>query len=124
MPGKNLPLISDTLSVAEVLQQTSTGGRRVGAVLLINAGGQLAGIFTDADLAKLLVREGPGALERPIRAVMTATPRRLPHTARVRDAVQLVREWRIDEIPLVDENDRPIGLIDVQDLMAMKVIEE
>ncbi len=120
--GKNLPLISDTLTVDQVLHQTSTGGRRAGAVLIVNAAGQLAGIFTDADLAKLLVRHGSAALAQPIRAVMTSAPRHLPHTARVRDAVQLVREYRIDEIPLVDENDRPVGLIDVQDLMALKVI--
>jgi len=122
--GKNLPLISDALTVDQVLHQTATGGRRAGAVLLVNAAGALAGIFTDADLAKLLVRQGAAALARPIRDVMTPTPRRLLHTAHVRDAVQLVREYRIDEIPVVDENDRPVGLVDVQDLMALKVIEE
>jgi len=37
--------------------------------------------------------------------------------------VQLVRELRIDEIPVVDDAGRPLGLIDVQDLMALKVIE-
>ncbi len=122
--GDNLPLISESLTVEEVLRQTATGGRRAGAVLLVNAAGKLSGIFTDADLAKLLVRSGTSALNKFIKDVMTPTPRRLPASGYVRDAVQLVREHRIDEIPLVDENDKPVGLIDVQDLMALKVIEE
>lgn len=54
---------------------------------------------------------------------MTANPRRLDDTALVRDAVQMMREYRIDEVPVVDTNNRPIGLIDVQDLVALKVIE-
>jgi arabinose-5-phosphate isomerase len=41
----------------------------------------------------------------------------------VRDAVQLVRERRLDEIPVVDADGRPLGLIDVQDLVSMKVID-
>jgi len=124
LAGKNLPLIAETLTVQEVLNRTAAGGRRAGAVIIIDAKGKLAGIFTDADLAKLLVREGPKALQYPIKNVMTANPRRLSDTARVREAVQLVREFRIDEIPIVDQKDRPLGLVDVQDLVALKVIEE
>jgi len=121
--GENLPLLSEKLSVEQVLAQRG-GERRVGAVLLVDEKGRLAGIFTDADLAKLLVREGPAALKRPIRQVMTATPRCLPEDACVRDAVQMVREMRLDEIPVVDADRRPIGLVDVLDLIALKVIEE
>jgi arabinose-5-phosphate isomerase len=54
---------------------------------------------------------------------MTARPATLAADALVRDAVQLVRERRLDEIPVVDADGRPIGIVDVQDLVAMKVIE-
>jgi arabinose-5-phosphate isomerase len=54
---------------------------------------------------------------------MTARPSALPADALVRDAVQLVRERRLDEIPVVDADGRPLGLIDVQDLVAMKVVD-
>ena len=54
---------------------------------------------------------------------MTVDPHRLQQDALLRDAVQMVRELRIDEIPVVDDQDRPVGLIDVQDLMALKLIE-
>jgi arabinose-5-phosphate isomerase len=55
--------------------------------------------------------------------VMTARPSSLSSDALVRDAVQLVRERRLDEIPVVDAHGRPLGLIDVQDLVSMKVID-
>lgn len=122
--GDNLPLMRDSLTVSEVMAERSSGGRRVGAVLLVDADGKLTGICTDADLVKLLGRDGPSAYDRPIREVMTPQPLCLADRAVVRDAVQLVRECRLDEIPVVDADGRPVGLVDVQDLLALKVIEE
>jgi arabinose-5-phosphate isomerase len=63
-------------------------------------------------------------MDRTIEEVATTNPQRLPSTALVRDAQQLVTEYRVDEIPVVDENNIPMGLIDVQDLIAMKVVSE
>lgn len=54
---------------------------------------------------------------------MTARPTTLPSDALVRDAVQLITERRLDEIPVVDADGRPLGLVDVQDLIAMKVVD-
>ena len=54
---------------------------------------------------------------------MTHEPTTLHEHAVVRDAVRLVRKHRYDELPVVDDDGRPLGLIDVQDLMALKVIE-
>jgi arabinose-5-phosphate isomerase len=128
--GLNLPLIPPDLTVKQALADAkkfaaATGGRRPGAILIGDAlrEGTLLGIFTDGDLRRL-VSDGEGRLsEVRIGDVMTANPRRLTSDSLVRDAVQMVREFRIDEIPVVDGEGRPVGLIDVQDLMALKVIE-
>jgi len=122
--GENLPLLPVEMTVGQLLERTSTGGRRVGATLLVDADGRLAGILTDADVVRLIARQGAAALSEPVRQVMTARPKTLPDSALVRDAVQMVREHRIDEIPVVDDDGRPAGMIDVQDLIALKVIDE
>ena len=87
--------------------------------------GALAGMFTDSDLRRLVVNAADvdAALSQPIEQVMTSDPHVLPSSAVVRDAVQMAREFRFDEIPVVDADGRPVGLIDVQDLMAPKVVE-
>lgn len=124
--GVNLPLVDQSSSVVEVIRQAGTassGPRRAGAVLLVDGDGKLAGIFTDGDLRRQLVENGAAAMDRLVSDVMTAQPRALPANAQVRDAVQMMREYRLDEIPIVDTAGKPIGLIDVQDLVALKVIE-
>ncbi len=120
---QNLPLVRDDQTVERVLHEAAKN-RRAGAVLLVDSAGKLSGIFTDADLRRRLIDDGPAALALPVAEVMTAHPRRLNRDALVRDAVQMVREHRVDELPVVDADDQPVGLIDVQDLMALKVIEE
>lgn len=120
--GDNLPVISDRVTVAEALEQ-SASDRRAGAVVLVDDEGRLSGIFTDADFRRLMRRD-PEGMKRPIREVMTRHPKHLTIEQLVRDAVRLVREMRLDEIPVVDQTGRPVGLVDVQDLVAMKVVRE
>jgi arabinose-5-phosphate isomerase len=80
-------------------------------------------LVTDGDLRSALIDIGPEVWAGPITAIMTVNPTTLNDQALVRDAVSIVRQKRFDEIPVVDESGRPIGLIDVQDLAALKVIE-
>lgn len=123
--GQNLPLIDDHMSVAEALEQAEKNdGRRPGAMLLVDkASGSLTGIFTDGDLRRLVMGD-PGSLGKPVADVMTRSPRTLPDSSLVRDAITLFREKRQDEIPVVDAQGRPVGMLDVQDLIALKLVRD
>lgn len=122
--GRNTRPVPDDLTVRAALAAADAANqRRPGAVLLVAPDtGKLTGIFTDADLRRLIERN-TDELDRPIREVMTRSPQVLPRTARVRDAVQMVRESRRDEIPVIDEHGRPVGILDVQDLVALKLVQ-
>ena len=106
----------------------AAGVRRAGALVVVDADGRLAGVFTDGDLRRLVFRgggAGPGddPLARPLAEVMTRDPRHLGPAATMRDAAALVRRFRIDEVPVVDADRRPIGLLDIQDLVAFRLVE-
>lgn len=120
--GENLSTVREGVTVADALRTTGDG-RRAGALLVVDDAGRLAGIFTDGDLRRRMNELGASLLGRPVRDVMTVRPTALPADALVRDAVQLVRERRLDEIPVVGHDGQPIGLIDVQDLVSMKVVD-
>ncbi len=120
--GDNLPVVDDGCTVRQALEQT-TGDRRTGAIVLVDDIGRLSGIFTDADFRRLM-RSNPNGMDLPIRDVMTRHPLHLTVDSLVRDAVRLMRERRLDEIPVLDGDGKPVGLVDVQDLIAMKVVKE
>jgi arabinose-5-phosphate isomerase len=120
--GENLPVVPDHITVREACEQTA-GNRRAGAILIVDSAQHLAGIFTDGDLRRLVMKDDNG-LQRTMREVMTPRPQHLTVDSLVRDAVLLVRERRLDEIPVLDRDGKPVGLVDVQDLIAMKVVTE
>jgi arabinose-5-phosphate isomerase len=121
--GVNLPTVPESVSVQDALTEASRVVRRPGALLVTDAAGRLAGIFTDSDLRRLILRD-PSEMNRPVGRVMTRAPRTLPDTALTRDAVAMFREHRQDEIPIVDADQRPVGLLDVQDLIAMRLVRD
>jgi arabinose-5-phosphate isomerase len=121
--GENLALAADHLTVAQVLREVSSIKRRSGAVVLIDAKGKLSGIFSDGDLRRLVTDNDGTALSRPIGQVMTRTPKRIPENALASEAMAVMRQHRIDELPVVDEKDRPVGLIDVQDLVVLRMLD-
>lgn len=125
--------VPDDLPLREALKFSESAGgrpglRRSGAMVLVDrASGRLTGLFTDGDLRRLVENHGSTLstfLDRPARDVMTRNPGTLPADAKIRDAVQMVREFRRDEIPVVDAQGRPLGVLDVQDLIALRLVKE
>lgn len=120
--GANCPLVPQSLSVREGLDRLEVG-RRPGAILVVDESGRLAGILTDGDLRRLVLRD-PDWHHRPLSEVMTKDPQTLHANAPVMDAVKLVRERRLDEIPVVHGDHWPLGILDVQDLVAMRLVRD
>ena len=94
------------------------------AVMLTGADGGLVGLFTDSDLARLFEQRRDSLLDRPIREVMTPNPITALHGTRVADAIEVLRRCKISELPVVDALGRPVGLIDITDLIGLVSAEE
>ena len=109
----------DSETVRDVFVGLAVPGRRTGAIMLVDADGKLSGIFTDSDLARLFEDRREGDIDGPIGRVMTADPLRVETGTLMLDAVALLATRRISELPVVDRDGRPLGLIDVTDVMGM-----
>jgi arabinose-5-phosphate isomerase len=114
----------DDQSVREVICHCSKPGRRTGAIMLTDAAGRLTGLFTDSDLARLFERREEAALDRPVREAMTGQPTTVRTGTKMRDAVVLLAKRKFSELPVVDKVGRPIGLVDVTDVLGLKPEEE
>jgi arabinose-5-phosphate isomerase len=122
--GADLRVAGCDETVRAVFAQARRQGRRTGAVILVDAAGKLAGIFTDSDLARLFEQRRDEALDRPIREVMTAQPLTVMIGTRVSDAVDVLRRRKISELPVIDAAGRPVGLLDITDLIGLVPCEE
>lgn len=118
-PREQCRVALDSKTVREVFVSLSVPGRRTGAIMLVNEAGKLTGIFTDSDLARLFERRRDPELDYPIRQVMTVNPLTVAIGSRIGDAVAIMGQRKISELPVVDHEGEPVGLIDITDLVGL-----
>ncbi len=117
--GDQLRIAASSATVREVFVNMRSTGRRTGAVMLVDEEGRLSGLFTDSDLVKLLESRRDDRIDGPISEVMTRSPRTTWPEAPLGDAIDLLSEFRISEVPVIDRDGRPIGLIDITDVIGL-----
>jgi len=118
-PLEQCRLAPHDLTVRQVLVRVSLPGRRTGAIMLTDADGKLAGIFTDSDLARLFEQRRDPALDGPVAAVMTSNPLTVGAGSLMADAMKIIAGRKISELPVVDGDGRPLGLIDITDVVSL-----
>lgn len=119
--GDSNPLVRETARLSEVtVVMTNTPGRP-GAANVVDRSGRLVGIFTDGDLRRLVERRHTD-FNIPVKEVMGKQPRFVSPEDLVLSAAALMREAKVDQVPVVDADGRPVGLLDVQDLLAARFL--
>ncbi len=122
--GAELRIASETETVRAVFARSKQKGRRTGAVMLTGTTGELVGLFTDSDLARLFESQIDGAFDRAISEVMTRKPLTVSKSAKMYEAMELLREKKFSELPVVDGEGKPVGMLDITDLLGLDPVEE
>lgn len=107
--------------VGEVLKRITDSPGRAGAVCIVDDSGVLIGIFTDGDLRRRILK-GESFLRKPVSDVMTTHPKRIRIGSLAYEAAKILKDYKIDELPVEDADGRLRGIIDIQDLLAVRVI--
>lgn len=94
---------------------------RAGAAAVVDKKGKLLGIFTDGDLRRHL-EEDKDLINKKVKDVMTKKPVTINKKRLAYEALRILREKKIDELPIVDDKSRPVGLLDVQDLLKAGLV--
>ncbi len=118
-PLEKCRVARDCRTVREVFVGLRVPGRRTGAIMLVDVDGRLSGIFTDSDLARLFERRRDSDLDGPIRNVMTPRPVTVASGSLLVEAVALMAQRKISELPVVDDQGRPKGLLDITDVVGI-----
>ncbi|MCK4284394.1 MAG: KpsF/GutQ family sugar-phosphate isomerase [Candidatus Brocadiae bacterium] len=117
--GPRNPVANCRVAVRQALEVMSGEGHP-GAVSLVDDDGILVGFFTDGGFRRLMQEGRPEALNEPISEVMTENPKTITAEDLAAEAYRLMRDHRIDQIPVVDQDHRPVGIVDVQDWLDVE----
>lgn len=113
------PIVKEDGLVKDVLLKITRA--RAGSASVIDKKGILKGIFTDGDLRRHLRIKGD-ITNKKIKEIMTRNPITVPNDMMAVDALQILQSKKIDEVPVVDKSGKPVGLLDVQDLLKAGLV--
>lgn len=117
--GTAHPIVKENLTIKQVLLKITKA--RAGSATVVNKKGKLIGVFTDGDLRRH-VEKDKNLLIRKVKDVMSKTPTVIRHHRLAAEAFQILRSKKIDELPVVNEKGKPVGLVDVQDLLKAGIV--
>ena len=89
--------------------------------MITDEDGGLAGIFTQGDFVRA-VQGDMELLDRPVAELMTPDPVTIPADKLAAEVVAILSQNRIDDLVVVDADNRPVGLVDSQDLSRLKLV--
>ncbi len=117
--GDRNPIVKEDYKIKDVLLIITSS--RAGSATVVDKKGVVKGVFTDGDLRRHL-ETGIELLDTKVSRVMTKNPKVLKKGCLAVEALRILEQYKIDEIPIVDERSRPIGLVDIQDILKAGLV--
>ena len=114
-----LPVVLEDANVFSALDAMNRS--RAGACLILDGDGRLAGIFTHGDFARCF-RADPLLGDKLVADLMTRHPITVRADALAVEVLRTLKQNRIDDLVVLDEENRPVGLVDSQDLARLKIV--
>jgi arabinose-5-phosphate isomerase len=114
-----MALVTPAQTVREVLAAMSRS--RSGAAVAVDEHGRLAGIFTHGDFARHF-QASPNLGDLPVEQFLTRRPITVRDDKLAVEVLRILQSHRIDDLVVVDGDDRPIGVVDSQDLARFRLV--
>jgi arabinose-5-phosphate isomerase len=114
-----VPVVSENTLIRDALLEITRKG--LGMTAVVNAEGQLIGIYTDGDLRRTLDLE-IDIRTTTITSVMNKTPKTIRPQLLAAEAVALMEEKKVNGVIVVDAQRRPVGALNMHDLLKAGVV--
>jgi arabinose-5-phosphate isomerase len=117
--GERNPVIPETATVKDALLAMTKA--KSGTISVLDKRGRVVGVFTDGDFRRHIARD-TAILQAIIKTVATRNPITIRQTALAVEALKIFQQRQIDDLIVVDDNRRPVGIVDSQDLPKLKIM--
>lgn len=115
------PKVRSGATLLEAIEAMTRTPGRPGATSVVDEHGALLGFFTDGDLRRLLARGRSDLSRMTVDEAMTRSPRTIAPETFAIEALGLLHQHQVDQMPVVDGEGRLVGLLDVQDLLDLRI---
>lgn len=112
-----IAVVDENTAIGDVLVCVTEA--KSGCALVTSANGKLTGIFTDGDLRRAL-KTNPDIMTKRVVDLMTVKPVCVSPDMLAAEALRIIKDKKIDEVPVVDADGCPLGIVDEKDLLGLE----
>ena len=117
--GAGIPAVREDALLSEAILEMSR--KRLGMTAIVDNARRVLGIYTDGDLRRTLEKRLDFATT-PVSSVMSRKPRTIGPDSLAAEAVQIMEQYKINQMLVVDANNKLVGALNMHDLLHAKVI--
>lgn len=117
--GETVPIVKEDAPLNDVIYEISS--KRLGVTTVVNADGVLKGIITDGDLRRLM-EKGENIFEISASEIMSKKPKTIDKNELAGKALQIMEQYSITSILIVNERKIPVGIVHIHDLLKAGVV--
>lgn len=118
--GVSLPKVFLDTNYSQIL--TEIGNKKLGFTAVCDHKNKLIGVITDGDLRRAIVKYGQDVFSKPAVEIMTKNPKTIAANSLAVEALHIMEQYTIADLLITDENNSPVGVIDLKDLLKAGVI--
>jgi CBS domain-containing protein len=119
--GRDIIGVADSATLSEAAHILAE--HHIGALVIQDSGGALAGIFSERDLVRAVAEDGPLALSRAIAAYMSRQVTTCREGDSIGDVMEVMTKGRFRHVPVLDERHRLVGMISIGDVVKTRIAE-
>ena len=119
--GRDIIGIADSATLADAAGILAS--HHIGALMIQDSGGALAGIFSERDLVRAVAEDGPLALNRSIAGYMSRQVTTCIESDTVEELMEMMTKGRFRHVPVLDERHRLVGMISIGDVVKTRIAE-
>ena len=130
MPNRTLSQVVEGQTLISTIADTSVraaaiamANSKVGAIMVVDDKGQLAGLFTERDVLNRVVAKGLDPDKTPLSAVMTSALQTASPDKPLAHALHMMFEGGFRHVPVVDANGKPLGMVSARDALGADMVQ-
>ena len=118
--GRELPVVALDADYPSIISEISN--KKLGLTTVCDAAGTLCGVISDGDLRRGSIKFGTGVFSSTASDLMTVNPKRIADKALAAEALKLIDKYAVNDLIIVDESNKPVGVVHLRDMVAAGII--
>lgn len=120
MLKENLPIADENILFTDLIKLISE--HKLGMAIITDGAGRLSGILTDGDIRRVVVKYSSDITHLKAKEVMTVNPKTVAQQDFAASALHLMEKYSITALAVVDDDNKPIGVVHIHDLLKAGVV--